>query len=204
MSNASAAEVVIENTKHQRGFFHPLTETGQQFIEFCRTSKAPVLDVGAGNGVATLPALAQGSRVIAMDIESAYLAQLEKCAPPEHKARLRTIVGAFPAALSQVDEPIGAALLSFVIGFLSRREITAGLSRLFTRMARGGRILLSITRPTPRQHKSIYAPITRGRKPITHGPGTAKILRGSAITQIFCSTFPATIIFWIAKCLCGN
>ncbi len=136
--------VQIRDTQNANGFFHQKTETIQKFLIFCSglNNQSVVLDVGAGDGVATLPALEQGVRVLAMDKEIKHLEEIETKNPIRGGLQLQTIHGAFPEALAEIDEPLNAVLMSFVMGFLSPNEISRGLLNLFDLMAPGGKIFI--------------------------------------------------------------
>ena len=65
-------------------------ELSRLFIDFCGSAQAPVLDLGAAYGVATVPALEAGARVIANDLDSDHLFEI-----PDHP-NLTRLAGRFP------------------------------------------------------------------------------------------------------------
>ncbi len=163
---------VIEDTANQHGFFHQLTETSKKYVEHCRQRPGAIaLDIGAGKGVATLPALAEGARVIALDIESSHLEEIKKKVPQQDADRLHTLVGEFPGALSEIDEPINSVLMAFVIGFVSGGEITRGFSRLYELMVPEAQIFIVHYTPFTTLTKNFIPEYNRRRKEGHPWPG---------------------------------
>jgi len=75
-----------------------------EWLDYIRESQEHplrVLDIGAGFGVATIPALKGGARVIANDIETSHLDAIRKEASDlGYEDHLESVVGRFPGDLA--------------------------------------------------------------------------------------------------------
>lgn len=117
-------------------------EYSQEFIAFSAACAEPVLDIGAGFGVATLPALEQGATVIANDIEPRHLEIIAEKTPTSWRARLVLIPGSFPDELDFDDESLGAVHASNLMNFLRGEEIVRGVAKIYRWLKPGGRIFI--------------------------------------------------------------
>jgi SAM-dependent methyltransferase len=117
-----------------------------EWLEFIRKSEEQplrVLDIGAGFGVATIPALKGGARVIANDIEKSHLDALRKEAGDLGYAdHLETVVGRFPGDLTFTE--LDAIHCSNVFHFLRGEEIVAGATRMQSWIRRGGKVFIQV------------------------------------------------------------
>ena len=143
---------------------HELSVIGHAFVEFAnKDMKEPMLDIGAAYGVATIPCLLKGAKVIANDICTAHLDELEQRAPKSARDRLTTITGKFPSDINFQENSISAILVSHVMTFLTEREIIDGIN-LFNRwLIPGGKLFLVNYTP---YHRSLqkFIPIYERRK----------------------------------------
>jgi SAM-dependent methyltransferase len=102
-----------------------------------------VLDIGAGFGVATLPLLETGARVIALDLEESHLASIRQEAERRSMSnRLMTVVGQFPGSLH--FEELEAIHCSNVLHFLPGSEIEAGVAKMYMWLKPGGKVFLQV------------------------------------------------------------
>ena len=102
-----------------------------------------VLDIGAGLGVATLPLLKAGARVIANDIDEAHLSGIAQgVAEIGQTAALTTVLGKFPEALT--FRGLDAVHCSNVLHFLRGDEIIAGSQRIYEWLKPGGKIFIQV------------------------------------------------------------
>lgn len=102
-----------------------------------------VLDIGAGFGVGTLPILACGAKVTAIDIEESHLASIRDEADSRSVAgRLTTVRGWFPGSLQ--FEELDAIHSSNVFHFLRGSEIEIGTAKMFDWLRPGGRVFLQV------------------------------------------------------------
>src|SRR5687767_8746618 len=92
---ASQKEVAVE-TKNKKGFTYTLTSFGKAFINAAAKASKPVMDIGAAYGVATLPALLTGAKVIAVDIEDKHLLSIANSVDGPLKNQLITLKERFP------------------------------------------------------------------------------------------------------------
>lgn len=133
---------ILFDTVNAHGFIHALSSVSMDFVLFGDKAPGCMLDVGSGTGVATVPALSTGAEVIALDMEATHLEVLRASTPAEYLPNLRTIAGRYPEALDEIDRPIGAVLISQVLGFLTGEEIRTGFARLYELMAPGGKLFV--------------------------------------------------------------
>jgi SAM-dependent methyltransferase len=108
------------------------------------TKPAPlVLDIGAGLGVATLPLLEGGARVIAVDLAESHLVSIRQEAERRSTLeRLTTVVGQFPGTLD--FEELDAIHCSNVLHFLSGSEIEIGATKMYKWLKPGGKAFLQV------------------------------------------------------------
>jgi len=123
-----------------------LDEVSQAFVAYAATTAGECLDLGCAYGVATLPALAGGARVLACDMEPRHLEILAQRVPPADRARLRCQPGMMPA----VDFPPGsfdAILCARALHFLKGGDIGLTVLRMHAWLKPGGRIFLVADSP---------------------------------------------------------
>ena len=123
-----------------------LDEYSGAFTEFAPTVQAECLDIGCAYGVATLPALAKGARVLASDLEPRHLEILAARVPPADRARFRSLAGKLP----DVDFPagsFGAILCARTLHFLRARDIERTVRKMYAWLKPGGRIFLITDSP---------------------------------------------------------
>lgn len=102
-----------------------------------------VLDIGAGLGVGTLPLLAAGANVIALDLEESHLAIIREEAMRRLTSdRLTTAVGRFPGSLQ--FKGIDAIHCSNVLHFLSGLEIEEGARKMREWLRPEGKVFLQV------------------------------------------------------------
>lgn len=129
-------------TDNERGYMHELSSVSRAFLEFCPLARGPVLDLGCAGGVATLPALRTGADVIGFDMDARHLTALEAATPPELRARLRLVHGAFPRDFPFAPDSLGAVLISQVLGFLTGEEIRVGFRSLHACMMPSAKLFI--------------------------------------------------------------
>jgi SAM-dependent methyltransferase len=113
------------------------------FIHKGQEQPMRVLDIGAGFGVASIPALKHGARVIANDIERSHLDAIRKEASDLGYAdQLETVVGRFPGDLAFAE--LDAIHCSNVLHFLRGEEIVAGAARMHSWLRSGGRVFIQV------------------------------------------------------------
>ena len=135
----------------------------EAFIAFAKTSAAPVADIGAAYGVATIPALKAGASVIAVDVDERHLEILKQRVPRACRERLQTIPASFPDGLRLRKDSIGAFLLSNVLNFLSPDRLPVAASRLFEWLAAEGKVFIAAGTPYFGGARS-FVPVYEARK----------------------------------------
>lgn len=117
-----------------------------EWLDFIRESQEHplrVLDIGAGFGVATIPALKGGARVIANDIETSHLDAIRKEASDlGYEDHLETVVGRFPGDLAFTG--LDSIHCSNVLHFLRGEEIVAGATRMRSWLRSGGKVFIQV------------------------------------------------------------
>ncbi len=131
----------FERTVNRTGVtIHTLDEISQAFVQYAgHIAPRPVVDIGAGFGVATLAALSAGATVISNDIAAEHLEALRLRAPDEDRERLTLMPGAFPDAVQLADACIGAALLSRVLHFFDGPQVLRSIETLSRWLQPGGK-----------------------------------------------------------------
>jgi SAM-dependent methyltransferase len=116
------------------------------WIRYAGSIADPVLEVGCAYGVATIPALEAGARVVALDMEPRHLQILESHVNPTLRANLTCVAGTLP----DVDfEPgrFGAILCSRVLHFLRGEQIDATVAKMAAWLRPGGRLYIVADTP---------------------------------------------------------
>lgn len=156
----------IKSTKNKKGFTYELTSFGKAFINFASKSARPVMDVGAAYGVATLPALLTGAKVIAVDIEYKHLKALEESVDHSLRMHLQTIHKRFQD-LDMESESLGAVYMSQVLPFLTGEEIEAGARKIYDWLVPGGEVFIVSFTPFI-DHVKSFVPVYERRKAAGH------------------------------------
>jgi len=106
----------------------------------------PVLELGCAYGVATIPALEAGARVVACDMEPRHLEILESRVPPSLRANLTCVAGTLPEVHFEPGQ-FGALLCSRVLHFLTGEQIDASVAKMAAWLKPGGRLYLVADTP---------------------------------------------------------
>ena len=150
------------STKNKKGFTYALTSFGKAFINFASKSAKPVMDIGAAYGVATLPALMAGAKVVAVDIEDHHLNTIEKSVDVTLRQHLKTMRKRFPD-FDMPAESIGAVYMSQVLPFLNGAEIETGAKKIYDWLVPGGEVFIVSFTPYI-SHVSSFIPLYEARK----------------------------------------
>jgi SAM-dependent methyltransferase len=103
-----------------------------------------IVDLGCGIGRDTLPLLALGHQVQAIDREETAIQQLCAACPPQDRARLQPIVGLFEdVTWTEVD----LAVSSFALPFCRQTRFSGLCQNIGARLAPGGRIACQLLGP---------------------------------------------------------
>ncbi|OJX03039.1 MAG: hypothetical protein BGO76_00565 [Caedibacter sp. 38-128] len=135
-------------TLNKQGYMlSELHEYSQAFVNFAPHAPGPVLDIGASYGVASIPALKMGAKVIANDIESRHLEILKKRVPTSCLGRLELKVGKVPGEVNFAENSLGAVLASGVLHFVSGEELIEALNQIYKWLKPGGKFFLATSTP---------------------------------------------------------
>ena len=118
-----------------------LTPCSQSFAEYAGQCEGEVLDIGCAYGVATVAALEQGARVLAMDMAQPHLDILAERIRKEAKHRLVTQKGLLPD-IDFEEERFGAIHASRVIHFLTPEDVQKSLQKMYRWLQPGGKLFL--------------------------------------------------------------
>ena len=135
-------------TKNNLGIM--VTDLGpaeKAFIEFAKTAKNPLIDIGCAYGVATRPAIAAGARVIAVDLCQEHLDILKKSLPEDLHKRLRTTTNRFPNELEIRPDSIDGILAASLFHFVTPKEFRKGLKNCFNWLIPGGKLWITMFTP---------------------------------------------------------
>lgn len=103
-----------------------------------------VVDLGCGVGRDTLPLLAMGHHVQAIDREPVAIKRLDAACPPAHRPRLLARVGRFEElAWDEVDLTVS----SFALPFCPPARFFSLWAAISARLAKGGRIACQLLGP---------------------------------------------------------
>lgn len=131
-----------------------LSRLSQEFVDYCATGasrSSPVLDIGAGYGVASLAALKAGATVLANDLEETHCTEIgqrarEQCAEAE-RTRLTIVQGRFPGELSLPAGSVGAVHISNVLHFLSGKQLESGMRSIAEWLQPEGKLFIQAATP---------------------------------------------------------
>lgn len=115
------------------------------FVDFSRGCDAPVLDIGAGLGSASLAALAAGATVLANDLDEEHLRQLRDRAAESNRLQIRA--GRFPRELHFEPGTLGAVHASSVFHFLTGNQLDYGFRAIARWLQPGGQLFVQAATP---------------------------------------------------------
>lgn len=158
---ANQTEVAVE-TKNKKGFTYNLTTFGKAFINAAAKASKPVMDIGAAYGVATLPALLTGAKVIAVDIEEKHLLSIANSVNGPMRNQLITLKERFPH-FDLLPHSLSAVYMSQVLPFLSGAEIEDGIRKIYDWLVPGGEVFVVSFTPYI-EHVRSFIPLYEERK----------------------------------------
>ncbi|MBM4195715.1 MAG: class I SAM-dependent methyltransferase [Gammaproteobacteria bacterium] len=138
---SSTVPGLIPTLNHTGWMTEGLDEISKSFVAYASSCGEECLDIGCAYGVATLPVLAAGGRVLAADIEPKHLEILRERVPVEQRSRLRTQVATMPDVKFPAAS-FGAILCARALHFLRGGDIGITVLRMFEWLKPGGRICL--------------------------------------------------------------
>jgi len=135
-------------TLNQTGFMTTTLDVySQQFVDEARNVDAPVLEIGAAYGVATIPALKNGATVIANDLDERHLQILKNRTPKEFHDRLILKPGKFPDELQIEDDSLSAVLICRILHFFDGDAIERSIKAVSRWLKPNGKIFIIADTP---------------------------------------------------------
>lgn len=157
----SKVKVAVE-TKNKKGFTYTLTSFGKAFINAAAKASKPVMDIGAAFGVATLPALLTGAKVVAVDIEAKHLLSIANSVEETLRNQLTTRKEKFPHFDCDTHS-LSAVYMSQVLPFLTGAEIETGIKKIYDWLIPGGEAFVVSFTPYI-EHVRSFIPLYEERK----------------------------------------
>ncbi|HSW71441.1 MAG TPA: class I SAM-dependent methyltransferase [Gammaproteobacteria bacterium] len=145
---------VLNNTKTQQSWII------LDILDFLKTTKSPILDVGCGYGQITLKALATGNTVIANDVATEHLLQVRKSALEAQLPidSLYLSKAAFPD-LPIPDNALDAVVLHRILHFLPPAQVELGFANVKKWLAPGGKVFIVVMAPQHKEFSSWFLPL---------------------------------------------
>ena len=134
----------------------------EEFIRFAATCSAPVLDIGAAFGVATIRALVGGAEVFANDIDGAHLENLHSRVT-EGQSRLTLVQGRFPNEFDFPPDFFDAVHVSNVLHFIRGEELLFGVAKIMQWLRPNGKLFIMTGTPFVANFKK-FIPVFLERK----------------------------------------
>jgi ubiquinone/menaquinone biosynthesis C-methylase UbiE len=159
-------------TLNRMGYMSPsLDKIQSSFVNYCKTHKNELfLDIGCGFGVATIPVLEEGCRIVACDLEKQHLHVL-KSRTPREKLHLATFVpGHFPNEVLFPENYFQGINFSMVLHFFPFQTIDRALQKIFYNLKEGGRLFLTTSSPYQKTLFS-FIPLYEKRRGREEWPG---------------------------------
>lgn len=130
-----------------------------KFIIWAQEAGATSLDIGCGDGAATLALLARGGHVVALDPDASALHRLVESAPAEQCRRLRVRLGQLPTVDFKVAN-FAAIHAARVLHLLDPVALEQSLRKFYRWLYPQGRLFLSALTPAgSRQLPALVGPI---------------------------------------------
>ncbi|WP_131783937.1 class I SAM-dependent methyltransferase [Legionella gresilensis] len=135
--------------------FKELSPAAYSFVQYAKIATLPLLDIGAAYGVATIPALKNGAKVIACDLSDEHLLILRQSTDQEFLFNLETLSKKYPDELHFDNKSLSGILISNVLHFMDGESITNGLHKCFKWLNHDDKLFVTVMTP----HLSFYYPL---------------------------------------------
>jgi ubiquinone/menaquinone biosynthesis C-methylase UbiE len=157
-------------TRNRKGFSYKLSTYGEAFVAYAKHTQGMVMDVGAAYGVATLPALQSGAKVVAVDIDENHLNILHNKTKNNFGDNLVLINKKFPYLEFEANT-FDAVYISQVFPFLMGAEIVLAIEKIAYWLKEGGKLFLVSFTPYLDHVKSYIPEFESRRKAGEKWPG---------------------------------
>jgi ubiquinone/menaquinone biosynthesis C-methylase UbiE len=117
-----------------------------KFVVWAQATGAPALDVGCGDGSATLALLARGGHVVALDSDATALHRLVERVPAGQCRRLKVRLGQLPAIDFKAAN-FAAIHAARVLHFLDPVELESSLRKFYRWLYPEGKLFVSVLTP---------------------------------------------------------
>ena len=143
---------VIKTANAMGVMFKELSPAAEEFVQFAKLAKLPMLDIGAAFGATTIPALENGANVIACDLSDEHLVILRQSVDKKFLHKLQTVTKKFPDELNFNARSLSGILISNVLHFMDGESIVLGLEKCWQWLEDNGKIFITVMTP----HLSFY------------------------------------------------
>jgi len=160
----AGGEQTLNNTGYMTGSLDPYS---QEFVEYAAKTSGVVADIGACYGIAVIPALARGARVIAVDNEPEHLKILRSRVSKNDLPCLQCKVGTLPNEINFDNESLSAILCCRVLHLLKGEDVEKSLRNMYDWLEKNGKLFLIVDSPYARYSDKLlqeFTPIYAQRK----------------------------------------
>ncbi len=168
-----------------------LHELSRAFVEYSAMAPGPVLDIGTAYGFVALEALKRGACVIANDLESRHLEDLNKRVPQNDLERISYAVGRIPGDVAFSPDSLGAVLASGVLHYLSPSDFSLAIRNIAGWLKPGGKFFLATPTPYTNFYQKFFPTFIKSQALKKQWPGY--IEDASKILPEFFSNVPKSI-----------
>lgn len=143
----------------------------QSFIDFCSEATAPVLDIGAAYGVASIPALEKGACVVANDMDERHLVILKSKVPPSLLSHLELKLGKMPYDLDFPQNYFSAILASRILNFIEPHLLRESFARIYKWLKPRGKLFYLGASPYMGSYKDFLPQYEKNKREGREWPG---------------------------------
>jgi ubiquinone/menaquinone biosynthesis C-methylase UbiE len=163
-------------TKNKTGYmFTTLCGASPLFLEAAATCHGTLMDLACAYGVTTLKALnVSDAKVIAIDLSQEHLSVLKKSLNDNEKKRTVLLQMSFPKDFNIESSSIDLLHCSFMMLFLSEKDIIKGLSEMFRVLKPGGRIFINMVSPYAKAFSTVLSTYESKKNAVKNPQGLLK------------------------------
>ena len=160
----AGGEATLNNTGYMTGSLDPYS---LEFIEYASRASGWSLDIGACFGVATLPALEKGAKIIALDNDFRHLEILRSRTPKNSLSRLKLLIGEIPDKINLEKQSVSAILCCRILHLLKPSDIELSIAKMYELLEQNGKLFIVNDTPFARYSDKMlteFLPIYEQRK----------------------------------------